>query len=95
MSNGGWPRPDDGVFQYALEPTTAAADSLDAAIAGGGALVVGPGERRSWWVALEVGSTAEDLSDFLATAMDDSNPSAGPGSRMTALPEEMSRHGRP
>ena len=78
ISNGGWPAPETGVFQYALEPTTAAADSLEAAIAGDGTLVVMPGERRTWWVTLELGSSRDTLADYLAAGADDSNP---PGAR--------------
>lgn len=78
ISNGGWPAPESGVFQYALEPTTAAADSLDAALDGGEALIVGPGERRTWWVMLELGSSPDALADYLAVGTADSNPPAGP-----------------
>ena len=77
-SRPGWPAPETGVFQYALDPTTAAADSLEAAIVGDGTLVVMPGERRTWWVTLQLGSSRDTLADYLAAGTDNSNPPAAP-----------------
>ena len=65
LSNGGWPRPDAGVRQHALEPTTAPVDDVGQAIASGMALWLRPGERRSWWVRLQVGAADDDLASFL------------------------------
>lgn len=66
ISNGGWPSPEAGVRQYALEPTTAPADSLASAIAKGRAQVLPPGGRLEWWATLQVGSSAASLEVFLA-----------------------------
>ena len=89
-------RAETGVFQYALEPTTAAADSLEAAIVGDGTLVVMPGERRTWWVTLELGSSRDTLADYLAAGTDEFEPARGDArSRMTPIPEEITHHGRP
>jgi len=65
ISNGGWPAPGAGIRQHAVEPTTAPADSLAAATDQGRALTLMPGERRSWWVTLDVGSPTESLGDYL------------------------------
>ena len=67
ISNGGWPSPPAGVVQHALEPTTAPADSLASATDQDCALLVMPGERRTWWAELAVGAPPESLDEYLAT----------------------------
>jgi galactose mutarotase-like enzyme len=60
LDYGGWP-PDAPLHQVALEPTTAPADDLPAAIRDERALVLDPGERVHWWVRLETGAPGEVL----------------------------------
>ena len=54
LDYGAWP--GNGVFahQIAIEPTTAAADHLAGAIAGGQAIELAPGECRQWRVTFRV-----------------------------------------
>jgi galactose mutarotase-like enzyme len=55
---GGWP-PDDPRAQVAIEPTTSEDDDLVGALAHGRAVMLAPGERRRWWVRIDVGPPAD------------------------------------
>ncbi|MEA2622130.1 MAG: hypothetical protein QOH61_1040 [Chloroflexota bacterium] len=64
MDYGGWPA-DDPVHQVALEPTTAAHDSLGDAMAAGQAAWIAPGRTVRWWVRIELGIQPSGLAAFL------------------------------
>ncbi len=52
---GGWPLPPgSAVYQLAIEPTTAAADSLDAAVESGAAWQLALGNSASWSVEIRL-----------------------------------------
>jgi hypothetical protein len=82
LDHGGWPQPGPRhptgagpstapelapLHQVALEPATAAFDSLADAVAAGQAARIGPGRSVRWWMRAEVGTQPPGLAAFLHT----------------------------
>jgi galactose mutarotase-like enzyme len=63
---GGWPDDCETPRQYAvaLEPTTAAANTLTEAVSGGQARVLHPGHSAYWSIAFEVSKPETSLENF-------------------------------
>jgi hypothetical protein len=62
---GGWPLPPDApVYQLAIEPTTAAADDLDAAVEAGAAWRLPPGISASWSVRIRLTNPIDSERGF-------------------------------
>jgi hypothetical protein len=64
LDYGGWPA-GSGMHQVALEPTTARADEISAAIEEGGTPWVPSGGRLDWRMEVVLGQGADELRDFL------------------------------
>jgi hypothetical protein len=54
LAYGAWPLDGPPVEQVALEPTTSEDDDLGAALAGGRARRLAPGETTTWWMSLRM-----------------------------------------